>query len=25
VYHKDEIQDDGSCHCKLYFKKEKKA
>lgn len=21
VYHKDEIANDGSCHCKLYFKK----
>jgi len=21
VYHKDEITNDGSCHCKLYFKK----
>jgi ferredoxin-thioredoxin reductase catalytic chain len=23
VYHKAEIADDGSCHCKLYFKKAK--
>jgi ferredoxin-thioredoxin reductase catalytic subunit len=21
VYHKDEITNDGSCHCKLYFKR----
>ena len=21
VYHKDEIANDGACHCKLYFKK----
>lgn len=21
VYHKDEINQDGSCHCNLYFKK----
>jgi len=21
VYHKDEIKQDGSCHCNLYFKK----
>jgi ferredoxin-thioredoxin reductase catalytic chain len=23
VYHKDEIANDGSCHCRLYFKKAK--
>lgn len=24
IYHKDEIEADGSCHCDLFFKKEEK-